>query len=213
MIRYPDFIKILASFGITTPQLAYIPLGAYAWAHRPSAETYSGRTIIVTDIGADGVGSLWRSDGTIWRRLHAVRFYDTGAAVTVTNTTTETTVAAMTIPGNALGPSGKIKIWPLLSMTNSANNKTIKITFGGQTLYSAVGFTSMAQMAQLIVIRNKTASTQVCVNGAASGIGNTTGSVGTGTVDTRTDQTLAMTVKMAALAETITLEGFFVELV
>ena len=187
-------------------------IGAYAWASRPAASASTGMTIIVTDIGADGVGSLWRSDGALWRRLHPIRFYDLGAPVTVTNTTVETTVASVTIPGNALGPSGKIKIWPLITMTNSANNKTIKFTLGGQTLYSAVGFASMVQMAQLIVIRNKKASTQVSVNGQASGIGNTTGSIGTGTVDTTTDQTLAMTVKMAALGETITIDGFFVEM-
>lgn len=177
------------------------------------AASYPGALAIATDIGADGVGSLWRSSGTAWRRLHAIRLVDAGAPVSVTNTTVETQVFSATIPANVMGPSGKLRIYALWTMTNSANAKTLKVTFGGQTMYSVAGFASMAQLAQLHHVINRTASTQICANGPSLGLGNTTGTVATGTVDTTSAQTLSITAKMAALAETISLEAVFVEVV
>lgn len=112
-----------------------------------------------------------------------------------------------------MGAKGKLRISALFTCTNSGNNKTLKITFGGQATYNTFGFSGIAQLDQLHSIRNRTASTQITATNTLWGIGNTTAVPATTTVDTTTDQTLAVTVKMAALAEVINLEYLFVELI
>ncbi len=96
----------------------------YTWANKPSVAPL-GQIICVTDVGENG--ALFRGNGTGWVRMHSVRYYDLAATFTLTTTTSETELASITIKGGLMGANGKLKIWPLLSMTNNANGKTIKL--------------------------------------------------------------------------------------
>lgn len=43
---------------------------SYLYANLPAASSNAGNTVRVTDVGPSGAGSLWISDGTIWRPLN-----------------------------------------------------------------------------------------------------------------------------------------------
>lgn len=58
------------------------------------------------------------------------------------------------IPAGTLGVNSILRIEPLWTFTNSANNKTLKVKIGDVTIYSAVRTTSVAE-APLIVLANR----------------------------------------------------------
>lgn len=43
---------------------------SYLYANLPAASSNAGNTVRVTDVGPSGAGSLWISDGTIWRPIN-----------------------------------------------------------------------------------------------------------------------------------------------
>ena len=182
----------------------------YTWANKPSVAPL-GQIICITDIGDNG--ALFRSNGTGWVRMHSVRYYDLAAIVTLTNTTTETELASITIKGGLMGANGKLKIWPLLSMTNNANGKTIRLKMDGNVIYGNTR-TNEVQLHFLSIVRNTNSqSVQKISSGITAGLGTTTGAVTSLTVDTSADFTISITGQLASSTDTLTLEGFFVEIV
>lgn len=181
----------------------------YTWANKPSVAP-SGQIICITDIGENG--SLWRGNGTKWVRLHSIKFYDLPAAVSLTGTTTETTLATVTIPAGLLGSNGKIIVYPLWTMTNSAGQKNFKLKLGGQPCYQ-VGLTTSAHSASLLLVRNfNSVSAQKTSSGLSAGLGVTTATISNTTVNTAIAQDLTITGQLANGTDTMTLEGFFVEI-
>ncbi len=182
----------------------------YTWANKPSVAP-SGQIICVTDVGENG--SLWRGNGTGWVRMHSVGYYDLAATITLTNTTLETELASITIKGGLMGAKGKLKIWPLLSMTNNANGKTIKLKMDGNVFYGNTRIFE-AQLQFLSIVRNTNSqSVQKISSGITAGLGVTTGVVTSLTVNTSADFTISITGQLAYSTDTLTLEGFFVEIV
>ena len=182
----------------------------YTWANKPSVAPL-GQVICITDIGENG--SLWRGDGTKWVRMHSIRYYDLAAPVSLTGTTLETELATMTVKGGLMGAKGKLKIWPLLSMTNNANGKTIKLKMDGNVFYGNTR-TNEVQLQFLSIVRNTNSqSVQKISSGITAGLGVTTGAVTSLAVDTSADFTISITGQLANSTDTLTLEGFFVEIV
>ena len=183
----------------------------YTWANKPSVAP-QGQIICITDIGENG--SLWRGNGTGWVRMHSVRYYDLAATVTLTTTIFETELTSVTIKGGLMGANGKLKIWPLLSMTNNANGKTIKLKIDGNVFYGNTRILE-AQIQFLSIVRNTNSqSVQKISSGITAGLGVTTGVVTSLTVDTSADFTISITGQLANSTDTsLTLEGFFVEIV
>jgi len=139
----------------------------------------------------------------------------TGASVT--GTVTETALATITVPAGAMGLNGIIRVTPLFSYTNSANNKTLRVRLGGiggpAFLSNAATTTLLAQ--PIVLIRNRgVANSQVGFTAATfSSVGITTGALATGSVDTSAATTVVISGQLANTGETITLESYLVELI
>jgi hypothetical protein len=133
-------------------------------------------------------------------------------AVSVTGTLVETTLATITIPGNTIGPNGSLRVSPLFTYTNSANIKTVSVKFGGVTFFSTAPSTS-AVTASMTTIRNRGTQSQLSYAPVATGagIGSVAGSPASGSIDTTADQVITLTGLLTNTGETITLEGYTVE--
>ena len=188
-----------------------VPL-EYTWATKPAASSVrADHVIFVTDVGN---GSYFVSDGTYWEKVHPVKLYTTGSTTTaVTNTTAETQVASFTLPGGVMGLNGVLRLCPMFSQTNSANTKTLRIKLGAATaITQAFGGTGSASAYGILTIRNlNSQSSQKSTQGGILGVGTTSSAIGTSAADTSADITVSLTVQMGALAETVTLEHLFVE--
>lgn len=78
--------------------------GAYLWADRPSAVGRAGDIIFITNIGPNGTGSYWYSDGVRWRLVNnASVVYNMESDLTlVAGLTTPQLWAQMTLPAGVL---------------------------------------------------------------------------------------------------------------
>jgi len=185
-------------------------ISEYTWANKPSVAPL-GQIICVTDVGENG--ALFRGNGTRWVRMHNIRYYDLGAAVSLTGTTSETTLASFTVNGGLMGAKGKLKIWPLLSMTNNANSKTLKLKMDGNVIYGNTR-ANEAHIQFLSVVRNTNSeSSQKISSGITVGLGTSTAAITTLSVDTSVDFTISITGQLANAADSLTLDGLFVEVV
>ena len=182
----------------------------YTWADKPSVAPL-GQIICVTDVGENG--SLWRGNGTKWIRMHQVNLYNLATPVVLKDTTAETTLLTVNIPAGLIGIGGKVKMYPLYSMTNNANNKTLRVKLGGSTAFSTVVSNSL-QSSALVIIRNiGSESVQKSSTAVVSGLGNIGTALTTLAIDTSVATTITITGQLAVGTDTLTLEDLFVEVV
>jgi hypothetical protein len=133
-------------------------------------------------------------------------------AVPLTGTTSMTPLATIAVPGNSMGPNGWVEIDMVFSWTNSANTKTMQVTFGGvlfQTqAISATGTTSGRWKATL---QNRgVTNSQVAAAPANGGVGtNSTGPV-TASIDTTQNQNIVFQGQLGLGTETLQLERYSV---
>lgn len=137
-----------------------------------------------------------------------------GVAVTHTGNTNEVAMATIPLPPMAAGDA--VRVTALWSHTNSANNKTMRTRLGGLagTAFRALVTTTTAVFTDEYTIRNRgTAATQVAQPGSSGvAFGTTAIAVSTGSVDTSTSKDLVLSAQLALGSESITLEGYTVEL-
>lgn len=121
--------------------------------------------------------------------------------VSVTGMVTETTLFSTTIPGGTLGANGVLDILDLVSITNSANTKVIRVKLGG------VGF--LSQSATTVVagqhktwIRNRNASNSQVGAGGSLTLGTSASANTFSAVDTSVDQLLIVTGQCATPTNT-----------
>ncbi len=131
----------------------------------------------------------------------------------VTGTLTETVLATIPIPAGAMGVNGGVRIYAYWSATNNANAKTVSFRLGG-TLVAATGsIANNLSMCNFQEIRNRGAFNQQMVRQNPSGpFGAATGAIVNIAVDTSQTQNLTLTATLANAADTITLEGYTVEI-
>mgnify|MGYP000629738659 FL=1 len=183
----------------------------YTWANKPSVAPL-GQIICITDVGENG--SLWRGNGTKWVRLNPIKIFSLSAPVSLTGSTSVVTLATITIPAGLLGANGKLKIYPLWATTNNANAKTLRVVFGGGSTCTTMVSQSVPNNSGLLIIRNPNSeSAQKCSSGLVAGIGSSSGSIASLTVDTSAATTLTITGQLAVGTDTMTLEDLFVEVV
>ena len=182
----------------------------YTWANKPSVAP-SGQIICVTDVGENG--SLWRGNGTKWVRLNPIKIFSLSAPVSLTGSTSVVTLATITIPAGLMGANGKLKIYPLWATTNNANTKTLRALFSGSTC-TTMPTQSVPNNSGLVIIRNtNNEAAQKCSSGLVAGIGSSTGSIASITIDTTAATTVTITGQLAVGTDTLTLEDLFVEVV
>jgi hypothetical protein len=143
----------------------------------------------------------------VWQRLGS-----SSAAIPHTGTTSQTTLATIPVPAGAMGPKGKLRITALWSVTNSANNKTLRAFLGATTLH-AVNYTTVATVGFVKEVQNRNnQAAQVASPAGDLNIGtSTTSAVITATEDTATAKNVTLTAQLANSGETITLESYLVE--
>lgn len=136
------------------------------------------------------------------------------AAASITGTLVETTLASVTIRGGSMGPNGSLRISHLWSYTNSANTKNLRIKFGGTT-YFLTQPNVTATATGVTFVRNRTAASQVGMGATigGSGAGTVAGAAVTSALDTSADQVITFTAELTNTGETITLEGYTVEII
>jgi hypothetical protein len=134
-----------------------------------------------------------------------------GAAVSVTGTTSLTTLATVTVPADAMGPNGALRITTTWSWTNNANNKTLTIVFGGTNHVGTVA-TTIGEMRTCTDIINRNATnSQVNGGGNPNSFGFGAGKV-TSAADTTIAQNIDFKAQLANAADTVTLESYLVEI-
>jgi hypothetical protein len=156
-------------------------------------------------------------DGSGWVKLPAAAetwqvLGASAVAVSHTGSTAKTTLAIITVPGGAMGANGMLRITSLWSHTNSANNKTPRVEFGG-TQYYGGNVTTAATSRMFRTIANRNAENSQ-VGGAESAVfnwGSTSSALTTGAVDTSVDQYLVFSGQLANSGDSIALESYLVE--
>lgn len=145
------------------------------------------------------------------------RVWQSAVAVPVTGTTTETALGTVTIPANAIGANGRVRVTGLWSYTNSANSKTLRVRYSSisGTICITVAPTTTASARISVEIANRNAAnSQICNNyEAQGGFGAATTAVVTAAVDTTADTTVVLTGQLSNTGETITLESYVIELI
>lgn len=131
--------------------------------------------------------------------------------------TNENALATITVPANAMGPNGFLRITTAWVYTNSANAKTLRYRFSGiaGTIFWTTAPTTTALTTHSFIIANRNAAnsqTGMMAGGSATPWSANTGTLVTGAVDTTAETTLVLTGQKALGTETLTLVGYVVEL-
>lgn len=132
-----------------------------------------------------------------------------GTAISLTGSLINTIMTTVPVPANMMGRNGMLRITTTWSITNSANNKTIIIKFGGTAISSSIVTTASTYQEERIIQNRNAVNSQVFVFGGA---GFTGAPIGTMAKDTTTIQSIDIVAQLSDIAETITLEAYTVEL-
>lgn len=135
-----------------------------------------------------------------------------GVAASITGTVNETTLATIVIPGGMMGPNGAIRVTAVWSHTDSANTKRLVVTFGGVTYQYASATNSASYQTQAVIRNRNSMASQVGVGSNVVGYAGTVTPIVTSSLDTSQDQILLIRGKPGAVGETVTLEGYTVEI-
>ncbi len=141
----------------------------------------------------------------------------TGAGTSAPANTSENVLVTARIPGNLLGKNGQIKVTTLWSHTNNANAKTVRVRFGwtGGVTGTVVSQVSVASQSSSTVSaeltnRNSLAS-QAAIGTGIVASGNPQLWLVGASLDTSSDQFIAITAEKANGADSMTLESYSIE--
>lgn len=141
-----------------------------------------------------------------------------GAAVSHTGDLTETVLATIAIPANALGANGVLRVTSIWGLTSSANVKSIRARIGGSGVSGSVimaqtALTAVANVrVDTLLINANSTSAQVVENTFPRGTDLlVTDNYTTSAVDMTAAQNLVFSGQLANTGETITLLGYIVE--
>ena len=187
---------------------------------------YQGPAIVETDDSGNNPVSIFIGPDKSEIRSDSASYAATvvgaaGAAVAqmsavpaaLTGTTSETTLATITLP--SLGANDGVRVTLNWSFTSSVNLKSMFVKINGSTFAqnstSTSGHTA-SRMEVMVMNRNNTASQL----GSIFGFGYTAGAAVTflnPTVETSGSNTITIRAQLASSSETITLEGYVVQVV
>ena len=173
-------------------------ISEYTWANKPSVAPL-GQIICVTDVGENGI--LCRGDGTKWIRMHQVNLYNLATPVALTGTTSETTMLTVSIPASLMNKRGRLNLLGLLSLTNNANVKTLRVKVGGQTIVTVTSTNQnlLGFSGWLLNLNSETSQR----NNSASAF----------TIDTTIANDLVITGQLANAGDTVILTAVSMELI
>lgn len=185
-------------------------IAEYTWNNKPSTAP-SGQIICITDIGENG--SLWRGNGTKWVKLNAFVLYSNLTTTSLTGTTTETTLATIPIKGGVLGVNGKLRLYILGTVTNSANTKAFRLKHASTSLWQIAYTTAVGVTSQILFLNKNSESSQVTsLYNSAILSGNTVTAVTPSSINTAADFSLTITGQLADSADSISVTAIFAEI-
>lgn len=130
--------------------------------------------------------------------------------------TSEDTLATITIPAGAMRANDAIRVTSYWSFTNSVNNKTLKVHFGGVggAAYLSNVFTTQTPSSVTTVIANANATNAQTGFSEGINLAATTsfGNATTSAVDTTASTTVVITGTKASAGEALSLLGYIVEI-
>lgn len=138
-------------------------------------------------------------------------------AIPHTGTTAETVLATINVPAGAMGTNGMLRISADWTMTNSANDKTLRIRLGGigGTALTGTAFTTVPNAFHRMIIANRNAANSQIATTDRNRATDVVSSyeIATAAINTAVAQTLVITGQLETAGETITLEHYLVELI
>jgi len=145
-----------------------------------------------------------------WRdKPQSVEVLAQGVGTAVTGTTDQTTLVSYSMPGGTMGANDQIVVETIWSYTNSVNDKTLRVVFGGTTFQGVLATTTAAARLTTVIANDNNTAVQ---NGFTAsnnvGFGIASGASPTGTVDTTQDVTIAITGQLESSAESIDLVAY-----
>lgn len=166
----------------------------------------------------------WKANGVVQDagaacNTTATASYVVGSSGTVsshTGDTNEAQLAATTVPANAMGANGGLRITMLFSCTNSGNSKTARVRLGGSngTVIWATAQTAVTGFQTLVFIWNNNATNSQKSHNASFTLGTTTGAEPvTSAIDTTAAMVVSITGQLATGTETISLLAYTVEVI
>ena len=202
--------KFLTTSGSAVSWSAAIPSSTFAGL--PSAASAGATAMrLVTDYNA-----VFISDGTIWKPLGGKLVIAASGAAINSSITTETAMATVTIPAGLMTANGSLVVTSLWSIPNNANAKILRLRLGGTggTAYMNLSLAggNLTFSAQHVIRNRGAMNSQVGGSTTAVSYGTQTSAVVTGAIDMTASQTLLLTGQTATGGDTITLEGYTVEL-
>jgi hypothetical protein len=142
-----------------------------------------------------------------------------GVAVAAPQTTNEEILATCTIPADAMRANSRLRVWALLTFTNNANNKTIRVRhsgIGGAAYIFFIGTTQVSAEIFTEISNRGTTNSQIGAMGRIATAANTfnaTNSTIVNTQDTTVPTTLVFTCGKAVGTDSCQLESYLVELI
>lgn len=174
----------------------------------------------VTTIAPGASGTVLTSNGTAWVASAAPSslLLNNHTQILHTGTTAETTLRSFTLPGGSIGANGACRIRIEYRTLGGGGTKTVRIKFGGTTVYQMVVPQGSAdyRIGNVTILNRNSESAQVYeANPSYTKNGSTvsfdTADVGSDTrtmaVDTATNTTIEVTGQLANAADTIRLEA------
>lgn len=157
----------------------------------------------------------WSISGQMWLPVAgSVIIGRSAVAVSAPNDTNEDILATITVPGKLLGPNGQLRVSTLFTVTNSANNKTLRARLGGAAgtaMYAVVVTTTVNVNDQRIIANRGAQNSQIGPGANSASFGQSATAVQAAAIDTSVDQTIVLSGQKATAGETITLESYLVE--
>lgn len=138
-----------------------------------------------------------------------------GGMVTLTNTTVETVLATIAVPGDVMLSNGRLKVMALWNTSSSGNAKNLRIKFGG-TIFRNVAVSATTQTAAQLMTdiqnRNNPAA-QVATGGSSLGGAEVVSGILVGSIDTRVSNNIEIVGQLANATDIINLQAYLVELI
>lgn len=209
----------LLNYNQTGPiYMSYNPILPFTFATLPAvAASNSGLIVNVIDIGASG--TLFESNGTIWRPAGGrCVLFSSAIGWSNTGNTTENTLITLSVPANIMTANGILSLYSVWSVNNNANVKTPRIRFSGAsgTIFAGPAAASLLTIAFATNIWNRNATNSQVgfapTNTAGAGTSTATTNI-TAAVDTTAATTVVITAQNANSGDTITLEAYRLELI
>lgn len=203
-----------STVGITAAGTAFWPLLGNNATTAPSFQLLNLTASVTGILGLANGGTNGTTQNAAALGLGSWQILGASAVATsATGTTSEITLATITIPANAMRPNGIVRITSQWDFNTSGNNKTMRVKFNGSAIWDSTA-TSQGYVRNQTQFSNRNA-TNLQVASASNGVGGfgvVSGASVTTAFDTTTSLAVALTGTLGSTSDTLTLSSYVVEL-